>query len=176
MPASSPREFVYLGLGSNLGDREQNIALALALLSSSAVILRVSSLYQTAPVGYEEQPPFLNAVCCVATDLTPRALLRYVKSIERALGRRPSFPNAPRPVDIDILLYGRRRIATKALAVPHPRMWERAFVLVPLAEIAPRLRHPPSGRPLANIVPMLPDRSDVVKWAERQKALAGWRR
>lgn len=132
----------YLGLGSNLGDRERNIARALQRLGRTMAIEQVSSIYQTEPMGYREQPWFLNAVCQVSTDLDPFSLLRLVKQIEVELGRVPSFANAPRVIDIDILFYGDEVVAAESLTIPHPRLAERLFVLVPLAEIAPGLVHP----------------------------------
>ncbi len=136
---------VYLALGSNLGDRQQNIEKAVALLSPQVRVERLSSLYQTLPEGFREQPMFLNAVLRGRTSLSPQALLRRAKGIEGKLGRRPSFPNAPRPIDIDILLYDDRVMDTPGLVIPHPHLSERAFVLVPLMEIAPQLRHPGTG-------------------------------
>jgi 2-amino-4-hydroxy-6-hydroxymethyldihydropteridine diphosphokinase len=135
---------VYLGLGSNLGDRQGNISRALKLLHPAVQVELVSSFYETEPVGYLDQPRFINAVCRGSTVLTPRELLHRVKEIERKLGRTPSFPNAPRPIDIDILLYGSQVIRSPELTIPHPRLQERAFVLLPLAEIAPQLVHPVS--------------------------------
>ncbi len=129
----------YLGLGSNLGDREDNLDRALALLAAKVNLEAVSSIYETEPVGYEKQPLFLNLVCRIATGLSPGHLLQLAKETEAGLGRAASFVNAPRPIDIDILVYGNRIIETQELTVPHPRLKERAFVIVPLAEIAPDL-------------------------------------
>lgn len=136
---------VYLGLGSNLGDRQANLARALKLLGERLHVELVSSIYETEPVGYAEQPPFLNAICRAQTELGPMQLLSLVKGIEASLGRVPSFPNAPRPIDIDIIFYGDRVMETPDLTIPHPRLEERAFVLIPLLEVAPDLRHPVSG-------------------------------
>ena len=135
---------VYLGLGSNLGDRHQNMLRAIELLQKSGIGIRqVSPIYETAPLGYKDQPLFLNAVCQGTTfSLRPDELLRVVKGIEVRLGRTPSFRNAPRIIDIDILLYGNEIITTPQLIIPHPRLRERAFVLLPLADIAPHLQHP----------------------------------
>lgn len=135
----------YLGLGTNLDDRQSNLVRAVQLLSHKMKIERLSSIYETEPVGYTNQPLFLNAVCQVSTGLKPQKLLRVAKEIESELGRVPSFPNAPRTIDIDILFYGDQVIETPDLTIPHPRLEERAFVLVPLAEIAPGLVHPVSG-------------------------------
>ena len=132
----------YLSLGSNLGHREANIASALKMLGQEAWILKVSSLYETEPVGYKDQPWFLNCVCSVETDLSPQALLKFVKAIERKLGRREDIRFGPRLIDIDILFYNSLILEAPDLIIPHPRLVERAFVLLPLREIAPELVHP----------------------------------
>jgi 2-amino-4-hydroxy-6-hydroxymethyldihydropteridine diphosphokinase len=133
---------VYLALGSNLGDRMGNLKLAVERLSQKMTIKKLSSVYETEPVYYKEQPLYLNAVLSAVTELEPSDLLRFVKGIESDLGRQPSFRNAPRLIDIDILFYGDGVVQTAELTIPHPRIAERAFVLVPLAEIAPKLVHP----------------------------------
>ena len=133
---------VYLGLGSNLGDREANLRHALELLGQSLSLERTSSLYDTDPWGYQDQPRFLNCVCEASTSLKPQALLALVKGVERAVGREPSFAAGPRLMDVDILFYGEQVVREPGLDIPHPRMEKRAFVLVPLAEIAPALLHP----------------------------------
>jgi len=135
----------YLGLGSNLGHREANITSALKMLGQEARILKVSSLYETEPVGYKDQPWFLNLVCAVETELSPQGLLNLVKAIERKLGRKPTLRFGPRLVDIDILFYDDLILDSPDLTIPHPRLVERAFVLLPLREIAPKLVHPLLG-------------------------------
>ena len=162
---------VYLGLGSNLGDRKQNLARALELLSQHLKIEQVSSIYETEPVGYEQQPLFLNAVCRISTELNPEKLLRLAKKIEAKLGRAPSFPNAPRPIDIDILLYGDEVFSDKELTIPHPRLAERAFVLMPLAEIAPDLVHPKNEKTIKELLDDLGNMTGVRKWAEAREIM-----
>jgi 2-amino-4-hydroxy-6-hydroxymethyldihydropteridine diphosphokinase len=166
-------ESVYLGLGANLGNRAANLRLALRYLSSLAPAEEVSSLYETAPVGNADQPAFYNAVCRVATGLTPEALLQYLKSVEFEIGRRPAPHWAARPIDLDLLLYGQRVIDVPDLTVPHPRLAERAFVLVPLAEIASDLRHPVLDRSIAEIASSLPE-GDLE--GVRRIAPSGWER
>ena len=133
---------VYLALGSNLGDRMGNLVSAVERLSQKMTIKKVSSVYETEPVYYEEQPLYFNAVLSAVTELEPSDLLRFVKGIESDLGRQHSFRNAPRLIDIDILFYGDLVVQTEELTIPHPGIVERAFVLAPLAEIAPELIHP----------------------------------
>jgi 2-amino-4-hydroxy-6-hydroxymethyldihydropteridine diphosphokinase len=132
-----PVPTVFLSLGSNLGDRLANLRDARRRLERKVRIDKVSSVYDTDPVGYEDQPPFLDAVVQGWTDLEPMPLLDFVKDIEEEMGRVPTLHWGPRLIDIDILTYGRHRIETLHLIVPHPEMRKRAFVLVPLAEIAP---------------------------------------
>jgi len=143
---------VYLGLGSNLGKCQHNLSKAAELLSPYIHVEQISSLYETEPVGYLDQPPFLNAVLRATTYLPPRDLLTQAKEVEKELGRVPSFPNAPRPIDIDILFYGDQVINSPELIIPHPHLEERAFVLIPLAEIAPDLVHPVSGKTIRKMV------------------------
>ena len=132
----------YLGLGSNLGDRAGNIAAGLAFLREISRRTTVSSLYETAPSGFRSQPPFLNAACGIWTWLDPFQLMARLREIEAAVGRQRVFVNAPRMLDMDILTYGGAVLVSPGLTVPHPRMANRAFVLEPLAELAPMLRHP----------------------------------
>jgi 2-amino-4-hydroxy-6-hydroxymethyldihydropteridine diphosphokinase len=137
---------VYLGLGSNLGDRQHNLDMALELLAQRVNVRKVSSTYETEPVGNPDQPRFLNLVARIQTRLAPLELLTLIQGIELKLGRTRDKPNSPRPLDIDILFYGDKVIKNRQLIVPHPRIEERAFVLVPLAEIAPKLIHPVNGK------------------------------
>ena len=138
---------IYLGLGANLGDRAASFAVAIGRLAESRAVrvIRRSSLYETAPVGVTDQPPFLNAVLEAETTLPPRELLALLKEIEARLGRQPGPRWGPRPIDLDILLYGDMRVAEPDLTIPHPELWNRDFVLVPLAELQPGLRAPDGG-------------------------------
>ena len=148
---------VYLGLGSNLGDREHHLTAALDHLSSAGLhVARCSSLYETEPVDYTDQRWFLNMVVEVETDMFPMQLLTKLLKIERMLGRVRTVPKGPRTIDIDILLYGRAVIRTANLEVPHPRMGERRFVLAPLAELAPELRHPLTHKTIAQMLEAAP--------------------
>ncbi len=155
---------VYLGLGANLGDRQANLAQAVELLGQRLDIEKVSSIYETEPVGYKDQPLFLNAVCRVQTDIGPLQLLSLVKGIEASMGRVPNFSDGPRLIDIDIILYGDMVMMDPELSIPHPRMAQRAFVLIPLAEIAPGLVHPFSGESVEEMVANV-DGIDGVKKA-----------
>lgn len=137
---------VYLALGSNLGDRKSQLRTALQELQKVVDIQNISSVYETEPVGYLDQPRFFNIVCYGHTSLTAQELLTQAKTIEKQLGRQPSIRNGPRPVDIDILMYEELIHVEDSLIIPHPRMHERAFVLVPLAEIAPDVIDPRSGK------------------------------
>jgi 2-amino-4-hydroxy-6-hydroxymethyldihydropteridine diphosphokinase len=139
VPADVPVIEAFIGLGSNLAAPDRQLASALEALSmlSGTRLRQVSSLYRTAPVGYVGQPDFINAVARIETTLTPRALLDALLEIERRHGRVREIPNGPRTLDLDLLIYGDRRHHEEGLTVPHPRMLERAFVMVPLAEIAP---------------------------------------
>ena len=135
-------EPIYLALGTNLGDRIANLQTAINLLSSKAIIVQESSVYVTPPWGIVDQPDFLNQVIEISTNLTPSCLLRSIKDIELKMGRQKTIRNGPRLIDLDILFYGAQVINKKALTIPHPRLHERAFVLVPLYEIAPDFVHP----------------------------------
>jgi 2-amino-4-hydroxy-6-hydroxymethyldihydropteridine diphosphokinase len=139
---------VYIGIGSNLGDRQRNLRAARDGISAAGLhVARVSSLYETAPRDLPEQPWFLNQVVEVETELLPLQLLGKLQKIEQSMGRRRIVAKGPRVIDLDILLYGRAVIHHAGLEIPHPRMTERRFVLEPLAELAPDLRLPSQARP-----------------------------
>ncbi|MBM2824442.1 MAG: dihydropteroate synthase/2-amino-4-hydroxy-6-hydroxymethyldihydropteridine diphosphokinase [Dehalococcoidales bacterium] len=154
---------VYLGLGSNMGDRQDNLDKGLGFLSQRLRMGRRSSMYDTAPVGDSAQFRFLNLVCQVYTTLTPAALLATTKGIEAKMGRAPATSGAPRPIDIDILFYGDQVVETAELIIPHPRLGERAFVLVPLFEIAPDLVHPVSGKAISELLKKVTGKEGVLK-------------
>lgn len=142
---------VYLGLGSNVGDREAHLAHALGRLQEEDLLTGVSSVYESDPVGVTDQPRFLNMVARVETDREPTDLLLLVRAIEAERDRVREFRNAPRTLDIDILLYGDRQIRQEELTVPHPRMNERPFVLAPLLELDPDITEPGTGRRYSDI-------------------------
>ena len=167
---------VYLSLGSNLGDRIGHILAALKMLPGRGVeSRRLSSFYRTEPVDVRPQPWFVNCVAEGATELMPLRLLRTLQSVERALGRRRGTPKGPRTIDIDILLYENRVVRSAALTIPHPRLEERRFVLVPLHELEPRLRHPITERTVAEMLAETRDASQVVKLPapERSESTSG---
>ncbi len=144
---------VYLALGSNLGDRAAALQSAITRMESpELLVLRASRVYETEPRDVVDQPWFLNQVIEAETSLFPRRLLTRLKRLELELGRRPSRPKGPRAVDIDILLYGDAVISTSDLTIPHERMGERRFVLEPLAELAPELRHPKTGKTIREML------------------------
>lgn len=148
---AAPR--VYLSLGSNLGDRAGNLREAVRELSSVLEDLRVSSVYETEPLYLREQPRFLNIAAAGSCRLSPQGLLERIHGIEALLGRdrNREVPKGPRPIDIDILLYGELTVDTPTLQIPHPGLRERQFVLIPLLEIDPTLRDPRSGEPYAAV-------------------------
>jgi 2-amino-4-hydroxy-6-hydroxymethyldihydropteridine diphosphokinase len=153
----------YLSLGSNLGDREQNLRAAIARLGD---ILAVSSFYETEPVEFTDQPWFLNCAVTVRTELTPEQFLAKIQQIEQEMGRRRIQPKGPRNIDIDILLFGDSIINTSELDVPHPAMHQRGFVLEPLNEIAPEARHPVLNKTVRELLRSLPGDDGRVKIVE----------
>lgn len=149
-------KIIYLSLGSNIGDREGNLEAAVERLAGEMRILRVSPMYETEPVDYTAQRWFLNLVVEAETALFPLQLLARIQKIERALGRVRAVPKGPRTIDIDILFHGRTVMRTATLEIPHPRIAERRFVLVPLADLAPALRHPVSHRTVRELLDAAP--------------------
>jgi 2-amino-4-hydroxy-6-hydroxymethyldihydropteridine diphosphokinase len=153
---------VYLSLGSNLGDREATLRAAIAALLPVGVrVKNVSSIYETEPVDFLEQPWFLNCVVEAETEIEPHALLQSLRAIESQLGSQKEFAKGPRKLDLDILLYSDETIATPDLQIPHSRMLQRRFVLTPLAEISPDLRHPSWPDTASTLLAHLTDPSQV---------------
>ena len=151
---------VYLALGSNMGNRLANLKAAISNVTPQMTVKKKSSVYETPPWGFKEQDAFLNQVIKVKTSLAPEPLLRHLKRLEVALGRVPNFQNGPRLIDIDILFFDNMIIETPPLIVPHPRLHERAFVLVPLAEIEPDFSHPILQKSVSKLLEDL-DRSEI---------------
>jgi 2-amino-4-hydroxy-6-hydroxymethyldihydropteridine diphosphokinase len=155
---------VFLSLGSNLGDRLASLRAALQRMPAAGIdVRRVSSFYKSEPVGFTAQAWFVNCVAEARTRLMPLQLLKTLKSIERALGRHRGISKGPRPIDIDILLYENAVVRSASLTIPHERMAERRFVLVPLRELAPHARHPVLKRTVLEMLQHTRDQSQVVR-------------
>jgi len=143
---------VYIALGSNLGDRAGNLQAAIEALEPEIHPLKCSAVYETPPWGYSDQPQFLNQVVEAETNLSPIALLDYLKKIEVQLGRKETFRFGPRIIDLDIIFYDSEVIDSPPLIIPHPRLAERGFVLMPLADLAPDFRHPILGDSVSDLL------------------------
>ncbi len=164
-------KLIYLSLGSNLGDRAANLERAIEALPDVGVkVLRSSSIYETEPVDFLAQPWFLNCVVEARTSLEPRPLLQELQAIERKLGSSKLIPRGPRIIDLDVLFYDDEVIRENGLEIPHPRLAERRFVLVPLVEIAPELLHPVLNVTAATLLANTQDHSAVRVWQPKESA------
>ena len=162
---------IYLSLGSNLGDRAANLKKAIQALPEVGVtVLRSSSIYETEPVDFLEQPWFLNCVIEGETSNEPRRLLEGLQAIEGKLGSRKLVPRGPRIIDLDILFYDGAVIHESGMEIPHPRLEQRRFVLIPLAELVSEFRHPASGATAKEMLAATPDRSEVRIWRPSEKS------
>lgn len=159
---------VYLALGSNIGDREANLKQALRLLPPEVAVDKISRLYETAPAYVLDQPSFLNIAVAGKTALSPENLLTYIKNIETEMGRTRELRFGPRRIDLDIIFYNNLTLDLPGLQIPHPRMVERAFVLRPLADIAPDLAHPALGRTIRELVAALPADDGIMTASDWQ--------
>ena len=157
---------IYLGLGSNLDDRLGNLARAIEALSPKVHVIEKSPIYETPPWGFIDQPPFLNLTLKAETAMEPLRLLKTLKKIESDLGRKPSVRWGPRRIDIDILFYDDLVFERYGLTIPHPRLHERAFVLVPLADIAPGMVHPVLGKTIRELLETT-DRQGIIRYETR---------
>ena len=143
---------IYLGMGTNTGSRMENLLAAIDALSPEVQVVRRSPIYQTPPWGYTDQPDFLNLVLEATTSLPPQPLLEHLKNVEARIGRTANFRWGPREIDIDILFYGQLVSDEAGLEIPHPRLHERAFVLVPLADLTTDLIHPKNHKTVAELL------------------------
>jgi 2-amino-4-hydroxy-6-hydroxymethyldihydropteridine diphosphokinase len=160
---------VYIALGSNLGDRLGNLEKAIAMLAPAVTVVERSPIYDTDPKYVTDQPRFLNMVLAAETELDPPALLALLKDIEASLGRTPGERFGPRPIDLDIVFFGEEIVDLPQLTVPHPRLAERAFVLRPLADIAPALPDPASGATVAQMLESLDDDGGLVLFSSSNR-------
>jgi 2-amino-4-hydroxy-6-hydroxymethyldihydropteridine diphosphokinase len=154
---------VYLSLGSNIGNREAHLREAIRRLQSAGKLRSVSSIYETEPVEFTDQPQFLNCALALETSSTPEQLMLQLLTIEKAMGRQRIQKKGPRTIDLDILLYGDEVVDTPGLTIPHPAMQHRRFVLEPLAEIAPEVRHPVLKKTVRRLLDELPPGQEVQK-------------
>lgn len=154
----------YVALGGNQGDRLAHLERAVSEMAKSVTVTALSKIYETEPLGFADQPWFLNAVVAVDTELSARALLAILQEIELKLGKATPFLNGPRTLDLDMLLYGDEVIDGPTLVVPHPRMHERAFVLRPLADVAGHVVHPTIGKAIRELLIELDDQAKVRAW------------
>ena len=154
---------VFIAFGSNLGDREGNLRTALKLINKKMRVLRVSSTYETEPMYVEDQNWFLNSVAKIETDLAPRELLDYLKDTERSMGRQKGTRYGPRIIDMDILFYGKEIVTQSGLRIPHPKIHERPFVLVPLVEIEPDFVDPLRGKTVLQLLSELHSNKSVIR-------------
>jgi 2-amino-4-hydroxy-6-hydroxymethyldihydropteridine diphosphokinase len=161
-------KIVYLSLGSNVGEREENLRAAIARLGGMGELVAVSAFYETEPMEFREQPWFLNCAVALKTALMPRQFLSRILKIEQEMGRRRTRQKGPRTIDIDLLLFGNSVVHTPQLDVPHPALHQRRFVLEPLAEIAPEARHPGLKRTVRELRDALPhDAGQVKRYARK---------
>ena len=184
----------YLGLGSNLGQRDENLTTAIRRLGEGPVrtglgqvqyvpsprsspskvrVLRASSVYRTSPWGFEDQPDFLNCVLEVCTGLSPTGLLEHIKVVESGMGRQPGVRYGPRLIDVDILFYGDVTLDLPDLQIPHPRLHQRAFALIPLAELDRRLVHPTFRTTVGELIERVDGREGVVVWGPPPPIIQG---
>ena len=169
------KERVFLGFGSNMGRRPDNMRRALRMLRETAEIrvVQASFLYKTKPVGYTPQRDFLNGAVEIRASLPPRKLLKKLQEIEKRMGKQVLFTDGPRKIDIDLLLFGQRVSKKGDPVLPHPRLHLRTFVLAPLRELAPRLKHPVTGRTVSRMLRDCRGDGEAVPWGEWERAPAG---